>query len=69
MAEELITKFPDQIGDVSLHAGYGGAFEVSVDGNQVYSKLQTKRYPELSEIVKPVQEAAEKVAVASGGGG
>ena len=41
---------------------------VSVDGEQVYSKLQTKRYPELSEIVKPVQEAVEKVGVAAGGG-
>jgi len=68
MAEELITKFPDQIGEVSLHAGYGGAFEVSVDGTQVYSKLQTKRYPELSEIVKPVQQAVESVAAATGGG-
>ena len=68
MAEELITKFPERIGEVSLHAGIGGAFEVSVDGEQVYSKLQTKRYPELSEIVKPVQEAVEKVGVAAGGG-
>ena len=65
MAEELITKFPDQIGGVSLHAGYGGAFEVSIDGKEVYSKLQTKRYPELSEIVGPVQQAVEKIGAAT----
>lgn len=57
MATELISRFPDQIGEVCLHSGTGGAFEVSIDGRQVYSKLQTKRYPELSEIVEPVQAA------------
>ena len=63
MAEELITKFPDQIGEVCLHAGIGGAFEVSIDHTPVYSKLQTKRYPELSELVGPVQQAIETSAV------
>lgn len=28
----------------------GGAFEVSVDGRKVYSKLATKRFPAYQEI-------------------
>jgi selT/selW/selH-like putative selenoprotein len=55
MATELINRYSDRIGDISLHAGTGGAFEVSVDGQQIYSKLATKRYPELQEIVDGVQ--------------
>jgi selenoprotein W-related protein len=55
MATELVNKFGDQISEIDLHAGSGGAFEVSVNGQQVYSKLATKRYPELSEIVEPIQ--------------
>lgn len=54
MATEIINRFPDQIGDIALHAGSGGAFEVSVNGEQIYSKLQTKRYPELSDILEPL---------------
>jgi selT/selW/selH-like putative selenoprotein len=54
MATELINKFPEQIGEIDLHAGVGGAFEVSVNGEQIYSKLATKRYPELGELVDPI---------------
>lgn len=54
MATELINRYPDQISDISLHAGSGGAFEVSVNGEQIYSKLQTKHYPDLAEILEPL---------------
>lgn len=55
MATELITRFPELIGEIDLHAGVGGAFEVSIDGDQIYSKLATKRYPELGELVDPIK--------------
>jgi selenoprotein W-related protein len=55
MATELVNRFGDQISEIDLHGGTGGAFEVSVNGEQVYSKLATKRYPELSELVEPIQ--------------
>lgn len=56
MATELISRFPGQIEDLTLRAGYGGAFEVSVDGQEIFSKLQSKRYPELNEIVEPIKQ-------------
>jgi selenoprotein W-related protein len=55
MATELINRYTEQISQINLHGGTGGAFEVSVNGDQVYSKLETKRYPELSEITKAVE--------------
>ena len=36
---------------MELAPGYDGRFEVFVDGARVYSKLETKRYPELSELL------------------
>jgi selenoprotein W-related protein len=30
----------------------GGAFEVTVDGNKIYSKKETGRFPEIEEILK-----------------
>jgi selT/selW/selH-like putative selenoprotein len=57
MATELIMKFPGQVDPITLHRGGGGAFEVSVDGKQIWSKLQTKQYPELSAVTKAVTEA------------
>jgi selT/selW/selH-like putative selenoprotein len=47
MAAEVIQKFPEQVENVNLHAGVGGAFELSVNGKQIWSKLETKSYPEL----------------------
>ncbi len=55
MATELINRYAEQIDSINLHGGTGGAFEVSVNGEQVYSKLATKRYPDLSEIVSAVE--------------
>lgn len=65
MAIELINRFPDQIDEVCLHAGTGGAFEVSVDGQEVFSKLKTKRYPELTEIIEPIRKRIEAMAPTS----
>jgi selenoprotein W-related protein len=57
MATELIMKFPGQVDPINLHAGDGGAFEVSVAGKPVWSKRETKQYPELSVLTKAVTEA------------
>ena len=36
--------------EIELVKGSGGAFEVSVDGNLVFSKLSTRRFPAYQEI-------------------
>jgi len=35
--------------------GSGGVFEVTVNNEKVYSKLETGKFPELDEIVKAVR--------------
>lgn len=55
MATEILNRYSEQIDSINLHGGTGGAFEVSIDGQQIHSKLQTKRYPDLKEVVDAIQ--------------
>jgi selenoprotein W-related protein len=54
MATELIMRWPEQIEGITLNAGVGGAFEVKVNGKQIWSKLETKQYPELKTVTDAV---------------
>ena len=56
MATELINRYPEQIESVNLHGGVGGAFEVSINDKKIYSKLETKKYPELDDVLGPLRE-------------
>jgi selT/selW/selH-like putative selenoprotein len=40
----------------TLIEGHGGAFEVSVDGKRIFSKLKTFRFPEHDEIFASIDE-------------
>lgn len=48
LTAELKASFADV--EVELVESRGGAFEVSLDGKPVYSKLATKRFPAYQEI-------------------
>ena len=46
----------DKYGIVAtLIEGHGGAFEVSVDGKRIFSKLKTFRFPENDEILAKLE--------------
>jgi selenoprotein W-related protein len=38
MAQELLTTFEQEIGEVALRPGAGGVFEVRIDGDTVWSQ-------------------------------
>jgi selT/selW/selH-like putative selenoprotein len=55
----LLGTFAEWTEGVTLIPGERGAFEVTVNGETIYSKWQTKRFPELQELkdaVKPFLE-------------
>ena len=52
---ELIKEFEPQIESWTLIPGGGGAFEVKVDGELVYSKLQTGRHTDSNELRPLIQ--------------
>ncbi|WP_448575335.1 Rdx family protein [Thermomicrobium sp.] len=43
-----------QIGEIALVPSSGGRFEVTVDGELVFSKLAEKRFPEDGELLELV---------------
>ncbi len=49
-AQELLSTFPDDLGEVALIPGRGGVFDVRVAGEVVYSRAAAGRFPEMSEL-------------------
>ena len=52
---ELEGKFGNKL-HCTLHRGDGGAFEVFVDGEQVFSKHSTGRFPARGEVAGAVAQ-------------
>ncbi|MBX9581100.1 MAG: Rdx family protein [Gemmataceae bacterium] len=46
MAAALLTQFKQKVGGLTLIPAGGGCFELSVNGELVYSKLQTGTFPD-----------------------
>jgi selenoprotein W-related protein len=56
LAAELLKEFEFNIDSFSLVPSDGGRFEVSVNGDLVYSKLQTNRHAEPGEVASLVRK-------------
>jgi len=52
LADKILKRYEDRIGEVALVPSGGGAFEISVDDQKVYSKLETGRFPDERSLVK-----------------
>lgn len=57
MAQELLTTFETDLGEVALRPGAGGVFEVRVDGTAVWSRAGEGRFPEIKELKQRVRDA------------
>ena len=56
MAQELLTTFADELGEVALVPGTGGIFEVRLDGERLWNKKQAGRFPEPKEIKQLIRD-------------
>jgi selenoprotein W-related protein len=59
LSAELIEHFEHLIESLTLIPSDGGRFEVSLNGQLIYSKLQTKRHAEAGEIVNLISKIVE----------
>jgi len=50
MVEQILGEFQTGIESITIIPSSGGAFEVTVDGDLIYSKLATGRHVEYEEI-------------------
>jgi selenoprotein W-related protein len=55
-AQELLTTFTAELGEVALVPGSGGVFDVRVDGEMVWSRKEAGGFPELSELKRLVRD-------------
>lgn len=56
MAQEILTTFEREIGEVALIPGLGGIFEVRLDGETIFSRKEHGRFPESKELKQLVRD-------------
>ncbi|HYL37586.1 MAG TPA: Rdx family protein [Bryobacteraceae bacterium] len=50
MAQELLTTFQDDIGELALIPGTGGIFDVRAQGHLIWSRTLAGRFPDIQEL-------------------
>ncbi|GAB3531723.1 hypothetical protein GCM10027443_14480 [Pontibacter brevis] len=56
MAQELLTTFETELGEVALVPGTGGVFDVRLEGEVIYSRKAEGRFPESKELKQLVRD-------------
>ena len=56
MAQELLTTFSTDIGELALIPGTGGVFEIRIERDVVWSLGQEGRFPEIKEVKQLVRD-------------
>ncbi len=56
MAQELLTTFETELGEVALIPGTGGIFEVRVNDTLIWSRADQGRFPDLKELKQLVRD-------------
>jgi len=56
LAQELLTTFSDELGEVALIPGKGGVLRVSLDGELLFSRQTESRFPEAKELKQLVRD-------------
>jgi len=55
-AQELLSTFGNDLGEVALIPGTGGIFEVRLNGEVLWNKKQMGRYPEPKDIKQLIRD-------------
>lgn len=56
LAQELLTTFAEQIGEVALQPGTGGIFEIRLESEVLWSRKTEGRFPEAKEIKQRLRD-------------
>lgn len=56
MAQELLTTFESELGEVALMPGRQGIFEVRLEGDTIFSRQEQGRFPESKELKQLVRD-------------
>jgi selenoprotein W-related protein len=71
MTQELLTTFERELTEVALRPGDVGVFDISLDGETIWSRAAEGRFPELKELKQLVRDrvAPDRALGHSDGGG
>ena len=64
MVSEILNEIQSEVASLELIPSAGGRFEWTVDGELVYSKAATGRYPDLAELKEAVYAKLPEAAPA-----
>jgi selenoprotein W-related protein len=56
MAQELLSTFEAELGEVALVPGEDGIFEVRLDGQTIFSRREEGRFPESKELKQRIRD-------------
>jgi selenoprotein W-related protein len=56
LAQELLTTFEAELGEVALVPGSGGVLDVRLDGELIFSRASAGRFPESRELKQAVRD-------------
>jgi len=54
LAEKVLSQYKQKINSLELEPSDGGCFELTVDGDLIYSKLQEGEFPDEGEMVAAI---------------
>ena len=55
LAQELLTTFPTEL-ELTLEPGFGGIFEVELEGAVIFSRAVSRRFPEPKELKQKIRD-------------
>lgn len=56
MAQELLSTFQDELGEVALLPGKGGVFEIRVGEELIWSRAAENGFPDIKELKQRVRD-------------
>jgi selenoprotein W-related protein len=56
MAQELLTTFADELGEVALAPGTGGVFQIRVNDELVWDRAERNGFPDVKELKQLVRD-------------
>lgn len=56
LAQELLTTFQEELGEVALIPGSGGVLEIKLNGEEIFSRKEAGRFPEAKELKQMVRD-------------
>ncbi|OCX66160.1 SelT/selW/selH selenoprotein [Thioclava sp. SK-1] len=59
MAQELLQSFGEDLGEVALIPGYGGIYEIHLNGDLIWERKRDGGFPDAKEIKRRIRDVID----------